>query len=109
MSYPPGPEHGATDAGATDSGAAVSPPRCYRHPGRETYVSCVRIQRHAYPDCLRSPGVWQEWVDCVRDGNRGTRQATGRFGGQVTDRRGVTYTLVALCVIVYIAELVYGK
>jgi membrane associated rhomboid family serine protease len=109
MSYPPGPEHGATDAGATDSGADVSPPRCYRHPGRETYVSCVRCGRHACPDCLRSAAVGQQCVDCVRDGNRGTRQATGRFGGQVTDRPVVTYTLVALCVIVYIAELVYGK
>ena len=33
-----------------------TPPTCYRHPGRETWVSCVRCGRHACPDCLRSGG-----------------------------------------------------
>src|SRR6202167_6533231 len=104
----PGPiDSGPGPTGVTPDPSAV--PKCYRHPGRETYVSCVRCGRHACPDCLRSAAVGQQCVDCVRDGSRGTRQATGRFGGQVTDRPVVTYTLVALCVIVYIAELVYGK
>src|SRR5271155_3834429 len=102
MSYPPGPEHGATDAGAADSGAAVSP-TCYRHPNRETYISCVRCGRHACPDCLRSAAVGQQCVDCVRAGNKGVRQATGRFGGQAVTNNTpvVTYTLVALCVLAY--------
>jgi len=85
-------------------------PTCFRHPDRETYVSCVRCGRPACPDCLRSAAVGQQCVDCVRGANQGARQATGQFGGRVsTGRPVVTYTLVALCVLVYIAELVYSK
>src|SRR5215472_4351802 len=106
MTYPPGTGSDAprSDSPGQDAGAAT--PRCYRHPGRETYVSCVRCGRHACPDCLRSAAVGQQCVDCVREGNRGSRQAIGRFGGTVSDRPVVTYTLVALCVLGYLAELV---
>jgi membrane associated rhomboid family serine protease len=109
MAFPPGPGSDAPRSDAPGSDAAATPPRCYRHPGRETYVSCVRCGRHACPDCLRSAAVGQQCVDCVRDGNRGTRQAVGRFGGAVTTTPVVTYTLVALCVLVYIVELAYSK
>src|SRR6202021_1658972 len=59
---------------------AAQVPTRYRHPGRETYVSCVRCGRHACPDCLRSAAVGQQCVDCVKGGNRNVRQATGQFG-----------------------------
>lgn len=109
MAYPPdtGSDVPRSDTPGQDAGA--SPPRCYRHPGRETYVSCVRCGRPACPDCLRSAAVGQQCVDCVREGNRGSRQTVGRFGGKVSDTPAVTYTLVALCVLAYIAELAYGK
>lgn len=111
MAFPPGtgsdaPSSDAQGPGFQGQGASASPPHCYRHPGRETYVSCVRCGRHACPDCLRSAAVGQQCVDCVREGNRGSRQAVGRFGGKTTDTPVVTYTLVALCVIAYLAELV---
>jgi len=109
MAYPPGTGSDTPPSDAPGQGADASAPRCYRHPGRETYVSCVRCGRHACPDCLRSAAVGQQCVDCVREGNRGSRQAVGRFGGQVTDRPTVTYTLVALCVVVYLIELAYSK
>src|ERR1700683_1145794 len=99
-----------TGADATDSAAGDSAPKCYRHPGRETYVSCVRCGRPACPDCLRSAAVGQQCGDCVRDGNRGVRRPAGQFGGQVAAGRPVvTYTLVALCVLAYIAELITVK
>jgi len=45
-------------------------------------------------------------VDCVREGNRSVRRPAGQFGGQVAAGRPiVTYTLVALCVLAYIAEI----
>src|SRR5215469_8715117 len=120
MAYPPGTgsDAASSDAASSDAQSAgapgpgtqgpadSTPPRCYRHPGRETYVSCVRCGRHACPDCLRSAAVGQQCVDCVREGNRGSRQAVGRFGGKVTDTPVVTYTIVALCVLGYLAELV---
>jgi membrane associated rhomboid family serine protease len=109
MAYPPGTGSDAPRSDSPGEDAGASPPRCYRHPGRETYVSCVRCGRPACPDCLRSAAVGQQCVDCVRDGNRGSRQAIGRFGGKVSDRPVVTYTLVALCVLAYLIELAYDK
>jgi membrane associated rhomboid family serine protease len=111
MAFPPGtgsdvPSADAQGPGSQGPGASASPPRCYRHPGRETYVSCVRCGRHACPDCLRSAAVGQQCIDCVRQGNRGSRQAIGRFGGKTSDTPVVTYTIVALCVLAYLAELV---
>jgi membrane associated rhomboid family serine protease len=95
MAIPPGP----------GSAPGTAPPTCYRHPGRETYVSCVRCGRPACPDCLRSAAVGQQCVDCIRQSHQGSRVATGAFGGRVTGRPVVTYTIVALCVLAYIAEL----
>ena len=70
----------------------------------------MRCGRPACPDCLRSAAVGQQCVDCVRDGNRGVRRPAGQFGGQVAAGRPVvTYTLVALCVLAYIAELITVK
>jgi len=88
-------------------GASV--PTCFRHPGRETYVSCVRCGRPACPDCLRSAAVGQQCVDCIRQASRGTRQPTGAFGGRVISTAIVTWTLVALNVGAYLAELAYPR
>jgi membrane associated rhomboid family serine protease len=85
----------------------AAPPVCYRHPGRPTYVSCVRCGRPACPDCLRPAAVGHQCVDCIKGQNRGVRQASGRFGGQVTAGAAVTWTLVAINVVCYIVELVY--
>lgn len=93
--------------GTPESG--VSAPTCYRHPNRETWVSCVRCGRPACPDCLRSAAVGQQCVDCIKEANRGTRRATAPFGGRVSDVPVVTWTLVALNVIFYLVEIVYSK
>lgn len=109
MAYPPGTGSDVPRSDTPGPGAGDATPRCYRHPGKETYVSCVRCGRPACPDCLRSAAVGQQCVDCVKESNRGSRQAIGRFGGKVSDTPVVTYTLVALCVLAYVVELAYGK
>jgi membrane associated rhomboid family serine protease len=98
MAVPPGP--------SSEPEVSASAPTCFRHPGRETYVSCVRCGRPACPDCLRSAAVGQQCVECIRQGNQGSRQATAPFGGRVTNRPVVTWTLVAINVLAYIAEIV---
>jgi membrane associated rhomboid family serine protease len=99
MAVPPGP--------GTDASTGI--PTCFRHPGRETYVSCVRCGRPACPDCLRSAAVGQQCVECIRQGNRDVRQPAGVFGGRSISGAIVTWTLVALNVIAYIAEIAYPK
>jgi membrane associated rhomboid family serine protease len=69
-------------------------------------VSCVRCGRPACPDCLRSAAVGQQCVECIREGNRGSRSATAPFGGRVTTRPVVTWTLIALNVFIYLLELI---
>src|SRR5260221_8702184 len=98
---PPGPQDRSPESDVT-----ASAPTCFRHPGRETYVSCVRCGRPACPDCLRSAAVGQQCVDCIRQGNRGSRQAAAPFGGRVSGRPVVTWTLIALNVLVYLLELI---
>jgi membrane associated rhomboid family serine protease len=82
-------------------------PTCYRHPGRETYVSCSRCDRPACPDCLRSAAVGQHCVECVRQASRTTRRPAGAFGGRVTSGATVTWTLVGINVACYLVELLF--
>ena len=82
-------------------------PTCFRHPGRETYVSCVRCGRPACPDCLRSAAVGQQCVECVRAGNRGNRQASAVFGGRAVSGAVVTWVLVGINVLLYLVELAH--
>jgi membrane associated rhomboid family serine protease len=92
----------------SDQGQAA-PPVCYRHPGRQTYVSCSRCGKSACPDCLRPASVGFHCLDCIRGGNRNVRQATGRFGGAVPSQAKVTYTLMALNVVLYVIELAHSQ
>lgn len=81
------------------------PPTCYRHPGRETWVSCVRCGRHACPDCLRQAAVGQQCIECVRGDGRTTRQARTVFGGRPARTATVTWTLVGLNIGLFLIEL----
>jgi membrane associated rhomboid family serine protease len=85
----------------------AAPPVCYRHPGRPTYVSCVRCGRPACPDCLRPAAVGHQCVDCIRTGNQGVRQATGRFGGALTANARVTQALIGLNIVLYVVLLAH--
>jgi membrane associated rhomboid family serine protease len=90
-----------------ESGSGV--PTCYRHAGRETYLSCTRCGRPACPECLRSAPVGQQCVDCVKEGGQTVRQPRAVFGGRAVSGAAVTYTLVALNVAFYLVEWVYPK
>jgi len=83
------------------------PPTCYRHPGRETWVSCVRCGRHACPDCLRQAAVGQQCVECVRGTAGSTPRARTVFGGRPTSAAVVTFTLMGLNILLYLVELAH--
>jgi membrane associated rhomboid family serine protease len=89
---------------ASPTGQEV-PPTCYRHPDRETWVSCVRCGRPACPDCLREAAVGQQCLDCVREASRGTRPARTAFGGRLVAGAAVTWTLVGLNIVLFLVEL----
>jgi membrane associated rhomboid family serine protease len=87
--------------------AQAAPPVCYRHPGRPTYVSCVRCGRPACPDCLRPAAVGHQCVDCIRGGNQTARRPAGRFGGSISAGARVTQALIGLNIVLYLILLAH--
>jgi membrane associated rhomboid family serine protease len=69
-------------------------PHCYRHPDRETYISCQRCGKPICPDCMRQASVGFQCPDCVREGNATVRRPRTAFGGRV--RPGAAYATIAL-------------
>src|SRR5262249_26484898 len=68
-----------------------------------------RCGRPACPECLRSAPVGQQCVECVKAGGQTVRRPTTVFGGRVMTGAPVTWTLVALNVVLYLVEWVYPK
>ncbi|CAL9472621.1 Rhomboid protease GlpG [Streptomyces sp. enrichment culture] len=86
-------------------------PRCYRHPDRETGISCARCDRPICPECMIPASVGYQCPECVRGGS-GTDRAAGDArprtlaGGTVAaDQRLVTKVLLGINVAVFFAVL----
>ncbi|HET9869923.1 MAG TPA: rhomboid family intramembrane serine protease, partial [bacterium] len=88
-------------------GAPAGAPVCPRHPERVSYVSCQRCGRPTCPDCQRSAAVGIQCVDCVRETAKAMPVRRTIFGGAVrTGRPVVTLTMMAICVVAYVLDLV---
>jgi membrane associated rhomboid family serine protease len=95
---------------------------CYRHPQRETGISCVRCERPICPECMISASVGFQCPECVRGGSQGSsggpvpaghsvRDARPRTiaGGTLTaDPRLVTKILIGLNLAVWFVALAIG-
>jgi membrane associated rhomboid family serine protease len=76
---------------------------CYRHPERETGVSCSNCGRPICPDCMTTTPVGMRCPECARER---TRVRVGAFGRGATP---ATYVLIALNVAAFLAELGAGS
>src|SRR6266571_333343 len=77
---------------------------CYRHPGRETGVSCSSCGRPICPDCMTPTPVGMRCPECSKQRTRvTTAQAFVRGAAPV-----VTYALIAINVAVEVASVVSG-
>lgn len=86
-------------------------PTCYRHPGREAYIRCQRCDRPICPDCMTPASVGFQCPDCLRQGQRETRQPTSRWIGNAGFRSApVTYVILAINVVVFaLVNLLPGR
>ncbi|SRR5579884_2791801 len=76
---------------------------CYRHPNRETGVSCSSCGRPICPDCMTPTPVGMRCPECSRERTRVTR---GVRSGPALPR--ATQALIAINVIVFLAETAAG-
>jgi len=78
---------------------------CYRHPGRETNVSCSMCARPICPDCMITTPVGMRCPECARDRTPVRRVGVGGFG---QGAEPATYVLIGLNVVAFIAEILGG-
>ncbi|MET8137534.1 rhomboid family intramembrane serine protease [Streptomyces sp. NPDC005251] len=78
---------------------------CYRHPKVESHVRCTRCDRYICPSCMREAAVGHQCVECVKEGAKSVRQARTAFGGRISTVPAVTYALIGLNLLAYLAEL----
>ncbi|MFC3300837.1 rhomboid family intramembrane serine protease [Arthrobacter agilis] len=91
---------------APDAGSQQAPV-CPRHPDRVSYVRCQRCGRPACAECQRTAAVGFQCVDCVREQAANAPVQRTAFGGVA--RGGspvVTYTLIGICAVVFLLQLV---
>ena len=83
---------------------------CYRHPDRFTYVRCQRCGRAICGECQTPAPVGVICPECMRQQRasapRTKPQLLTRFTGP--GKPVVTYVIIAICVLVYIAQWVTG-
>jgi membrane associated rhomboid family serine protease len=78
---------------------------CYRHPNRETGVSCSNCGRPICPECMTSTPVGMRCPECAKQRTK-VRSGAGAFSGAHTPY--ATYVLIALNVIAFFAEVGAG-
>jgi membrane associated rhomboid family serine protease len=79
---------------------------CYRHPDRETGVSCSNCGRPICPDCMITTPVGMRCPECAKQRTR-IRTGTSAFGR--ASGTPVTFVLIAVNVAAFLAELGAGS
>ena len=69
---------------------------CYRHPTRETGVSCSNCGRPICPDCMTTTPVGMRCPECAKDRTK-VRNVRAQYDSQPT----VTIALIAINVLIY--------
>nr|WSX50877.1 rhomboid family intramembrane serine protease [Streptomyces sp. NBC_00974] len=90
-------------------------PGCYRHPDRDTGISCTRCERPICPECMISASVGFQCPECVRGGSgtghgpvaRAPRTIAG--GVVAADPHLVTKILIGINIAVFLAAAAFPE
>lgn len=82
------------------------PQTCYRHPNRETAVSCSSCGRPICPECMTPTPVGMRCPECASQRTRVVRNPTGTPTGSAFP---ATAALIAINVIVFLVEVAKGS
>ncbi|MGF1663406.1 MAG: rhomboid family intramembrane serine protease [Kineosporiaceae bacterium] len=101
---------GPPPEGVDPAPPAERAPVCPRHADRVSYVRCQRCERPACPDCQVPAAVGVQCVACVREQRRSVPRARTALGAPLGDGRPrLTYGLLAVLVVVFLAQLAGGN
>ena len=75
---------------------------CYRHPDRETGVTCARCERPICPQCMTPASVGFQCPECVAEGRKSIRPTRTIFGGRAGGNGEITKALIAVNVAIYL-------
>ena len=94
--------------------AANSDNFCYRHPDRQSFILCQRCGRTVCPQCSTQAAVGVHCPECVKEAkaNAPKRKPVNiRMARSLrtTDAPVITYGIIAICVVVFAAQLVLGN
>jgi membrane associated rhomboid family serine protease len=78
---------------------------CYRHPNRETGVSCSNCGRPICPECMTPTPVGMRCPECARQKTRVTR---GVGEASLASHAPATFALIAINVAAFFAEIATG-
>lgn len=79
---------------------------CYRHPDRETGVSCSNCGKPICPECMTPTPVGMRCPECASQRTRVVRNAGGPSGFEGAP---ATYILIAINVVAFLAEIGSGS
>ncbi len=81
---------------------------CYRHPDRETGVSCSSCGRPICPDCMTPTPVGMRCPECMQQRTKVVRNPHGPRRAASGRRFPATFVLIAINVVAYLVEIAGG-
>ena len=84
-------------------------PSCYRHPGTPTYIRCQRCERPVCVQCQVQAPVGVICPECLGQAQaKAPRVGRQPLGGRGNQTPVVTYSLIAISALLYVAQLIPG-
>ena len=84
---------------------------CYRHPDRQSFIHCQRCGRTICPQCQTQAAVGVQCPECVHEGRQQVAASRPSLLARLIGTGStpiVTYVIIGLCVVIYVAQWVSG-